>query len=128
VASGGTAQNNVSVWYSISFAAYNGTQPQPPGLSWTLLNSNLFVPVCPTGGVVTSLINVPTVPCIVYFQIIQGGTRTSIYNVGINAVNTSICQTPLAYLYTHSITVNSAIVSILEYPITIKWPLDVVLL
>jgi hypothetical protein len=92
------------------------------------LNSNLSVPVCATTGVVTSLINAPTFPCIIYFQIIQGGTRTSIYNVGINLANTSGCQTPLSYLYTHGISVNSTVSSIIEYPMTIKWPLDVVLL
>jgi hypothetical protein len=122
----GITQSDVSVWYAIS-AVGDSTQPSPNIGGWTLLNSNLTVPVCPSPAISAGLIQTSTFPCTIYMQVIQGATRSNIYRVGYFGASQPTCQAIVGSNYTISFSITNGLSGLNQtYPLQILFPVDVV--
>ena len=107
--------SDVEVYYSLQNPPFDPTQPEPLGYSWTLLNSGITAPECPTAPINAGTISIP-MGQIAYIQVRDLG-GVNIYNIGYSISN--ICVSgPTATLYTASFVYGSPTPADTYYMIT----------
>ena len=95
---------NATVWYSIS-TTFDGTQPFPPGQTWTQLGSSQTLPFCPS-NILFGTITVP-VGSLVYVQI-RDTSGLNIYLTTNNFTSSNPCLFPsLTTPYTDGFSMGS---------------------
>ena len=101
---GNGAINNSEVYYSIQPPPYNPAQPEPLGLTWTLLASGITIPECPASPLLAGSINIPG-GSYAYIQVRDSG-GVNIYQIGYNNLNPCVSGI-VGTLYTASFAHNT---------------------